>query len=365
MKNTYQQKTTPVSQFLVQEQITEKLLLSPKRSYFGGLSLSIFFSFGVIGSSAIAADDSHINNLANFNAHASASMSSSLSVLGRRDSQATNNSRKFLVAEAQNNIPDATEIQVEQSFDSGSTRPIVVSKQQQDSFNNTSLRKTSETHSNVESGDANNTSRSSVISKLRSDIAQGPQASIVIPVESASSQEKVIKNQEPHNPSLVGTAPSDASMDYPENSPINVEGPDGSPMIPLGNLPNFTGYQWPTRGMITSGYGRRWGRMHKGIDIASSIGTPVVAAAPGEVVSAGWNSGGYGNLVVIRHADGSETLYGHNNRVLVRVGQIVHQGEEISEMGSTGHSTGPHLHFEVHPNGGAAVNPIAFLPSSR
>jgi murein DD-endopeptidase MepM/ murein hydrolase activator NlpD len=105
--------------------------------------------------------------------------------------------------------------------------------------------------------------------------------------------------------------------------------------------------------------------MHKGIDLASSVGTPVVAAAPGEVITAGWNSGGYGNVVVLRHADGSETLYGHNSRILVRTGQIVQQGEQISAMGSTGHSTGPHLHFEVHPNGGSAVNPIAFLPSAR
>jgi len=80
------------------------------------------------------------------------------------------------------------------------------------------------------------------------------------------------------------------------------------------------------------------------------------------VITASWNSGGYGNLVDIRHPDGSLTRYGHNSRLLVRVGQQVQQGQEISEMGSTGFSTGPHCHFEVHPPGHGAVNPIAYLP---
>ena len=128
------------------------------------------------------------------------------------------------------------------------------------------------------------------------------------------------------------------------------------------STPFKAGFIWPAKGLLTSGFGWRWGRMHKGIDIAAPIGTPVVAAAAGVVVSAGWNSGGYGNLVDIQHSDGSLTRYAHNNRILVRVGQQVEQGEQISEMGSTGYSTGPHCHFEVHPSGRGAVNPIAFLP---
>jgi len=122
------------------------------------------------------------------------------------------------------------------------------------------------------------------------------------------------------------------------------------------------GFVWPSKGVLTSGFGWRWGRMHKGIDIAGPIGTPVVAAADGVIVTAGWNSGGYGYLVEIRHPDGSLTLYGHNNRILVQTGQQVAQGQQISEMGSTGYSTGPHLHFEVHPSGKGAVNPMAYLP---
>jgi len=123
-----------------------------------------------------------------------------------------------------------------------------------------------------------------------------------------------------------------------------------------------SGYIWPAKGVLTSGFGMRWGRMHKGIDVANSTGTPVYASADGVIEKAGWNNGGYGNLVDVRHADGSMTRYGHNSKILVRVGQPVHQGETIALMGSTGFSTGPHSHFEVHPSGKGAVNPIAFLP---
>lgn len=122
-------------------------------------------------------------------------------------------------------------------------------------------------------------------------------------------------------------------------------------------------YIWPAKGVLTSGYGWRWGRMHKGIDVANSTGTPIYASADGVVVKAGWNNGGYGNLVDIRHADGSMTRYGHNSRIFVQVGQQVKQGETIAAMGSTGFSTGPHTHFEIHPPGKGAVNPIALLAS--
>ncbi len=129
-------------------------------------------------------------------------------------------------------------------------------------------------------------------------------------------------------------------------------------------LPNaFDGYSWPAKGILTSGYGWRWGRLHGGIDIAGPVGTPVLAAASGEVVTAGWNNGGYGNLVEIRHSDDSVTLYAHNNRILVNLGQRVNQGDQIAEMGSTGYSTGSHLHFEIHPKGGGPVNPMALLSS--
>lgn len=112
---------------------------------------------------------------------------------------------------------------------------------------------------------------------------------------------------------------------------------------------------------MTSGYGRRWGRMHRGIDIAAPVGTPVVASAPGVVVASGWNSGGYGNLVEIKHPGGGLTVYAHNSRILAQAGQQVDQGQQIAEMGSTGRSTGPHVHFEVHIPGKGAVNPLFYL----
>ena len=133
---------------------------------------------------------------------------------------------------------------------------------------------------------------------------------------------------------------------------------------PIENMqPASNGFAWPTKtGVLTSGYGWRWGRMHRGIDIAAPTGTPIYAAADGVVQKSGWNSGGYGNLVDIRHADGTITRYAHNSKLLVKKGQQVQQGQKISLMGSTGFSTGPHLHFEIRPGGTKAKNPMAFLP---
>lgn len=124
------------------------------------------------------------------------------------------------------------------------------------------------------------------------------------------------------------------------------------------------GYIWPAQGVFTSGYGPRWGRMHKGIDVAGPVGTPIVASATGVVSFSGYNDGGFGYLVEIDHADGSMTRYAHNNRILVSNGQQVAQGQQVAEMGSTGFSTGPHLHFEIHSPQGT-VNPMAYLPNDR
>ncbi len=122
-------------------------------------------------------------------------------------------------------------------------------------------------------------------------------------------------------------------------------------------------YIWPAKGVLTSGFGQRWGRPHRGIDVANATGTPIYASAEGVIQKAGWSKGGYGNLVEVRHADGSMTRYAHNSKLLVQPGQQVHQGQTIALMGSTGFSTGPHTHFEIHPSGKGAANPIAFLPA--
>jgi murein DD-endopeptidase MepM/ murein hydrolase activator NlpD len=126
-----------------------------------------------------------------------------------------------------------------------------------------------------------------------------------------------------------------------------------------------TGFIWPADGVFTSGYGWRWGRIHAGIDIAAPVGTPILAAASGVVEYSQWNDGGYGNMIDIRHADGTITRYAHMNELYVKEGQTVGQGQLIGAMGSTGFSTGPHLHFEIRPNGGSAIDPMAFLASAK
>jgi murein DD-endopeptidase MepM/ murein hydrolase activator NlpD len=126
-----------------------------------------------------------------------------------------------------------------------------------------------------------------------------------------------------------------------------------------------TGFIWPADGVFTSGFGWRWGRIHGGIDIAAPVGTPILAAASGVIDYAQWNDGGYGNMIDIRHADGTITRYAHMNELYVKEGQTVSQGQMIGAMGSTGFSTGPHLHFEIRPNGGSAIDPMAFLASAK
>lgn len=118
-------------------------------------------------------------------------------------------------------------------------------------------------------------------------------------------------------------------------------------------------YIWPTNGGYTSSYyGYRWGRLHKGIDIARPSNRTIKAADHGVVSFTGYK-GGYGNKIVINHNNGMKTLYAHLSSINVRPGQVVEQGTPIGIMGSTGNSTGIHLHFEIHQNG-VAVNPMKF-----
>lgn len=112
-------------------------------------------------------------------------------------------------------------------------------------------------------------------------------------------------------------------------------------------------------GRFTSGFGRRWGRMHNGVDWACPTGTTVYASSSGTVVSAGWASG-YGYCVLLSHPDGRMTRYAHNSSLLVTAGQSVSQGQPIALSGSTGRSTGPHVHFEIYING-SRVNPLEYL----
>jgi murein DD-endopeptidase MepM/ murein hydrolase activator NlpD len=113
----------------------------------------------------------------------------------------------------------------------------------------------------------------------------------------------------------------------------------------------------------TSGYGRRWGRMHYGTDFAAPHGTPIYASADGVVVHAGWASG-YGRLIKIRHEFGYETRFGHLSKIRVNVGQKVSRGERIGDMGNTRRSTGTHLHYEIRINGNA-INPMKYLEAGH
>jgi murein DD-endopeptidase MepM/ murein hydrolase activator NlpD len=123
--------------------------------------------------------------------------------------------------------------------------------------------------------------------------------------------------------------------------------------------PSSHGLIWPVSGPVTSPFGYRWGRLHAGIDIGVGYGTPIHAAASGTVVLAGW-TGGYGNYTCIDHGGGLATCYAHQSSYAVSAGAHVSQGQVIGYVGSTGHSFGAHLHFEVRING-TPVDPLGYL----
>ena len=127
------------------------------------------------------------------------------------------------------------------------------------------------------------------------------------------------------------------------------------------SAPHTTPSIWPSAGYVSSPYGLRFDgtEFHQGIDIAADMGAPIVATADGVVTAAGWN-GGYGNMVDVDHGGGIVTRYGHASALAVTVGQQVRRGEVIAYVGSTGRSTGPHVHYEVRVDG-QPVNPAGYL----
>ena len=172
----------------------------------------------------------------------------------------------------------------------------------------------------------------------------------------------------------VGTRPGQSSKSPKSSSgagTAKVPGPGSSKNPPaaaeLAQVPQqYTGdYRWPLdAGIISSEYGERWGKIHKGIDIAADTGEPVYAVAAGEVIYAGDGLTGYGNVVIVRHDKKLTSLYAHNTELKVKVGDQVKQGALIALLGSTGHSTGPHVHFEFR-DGDVAVNPHTLLPNAK
>ncbi len=116
----------------------------------------------------------------------------------------------------------------------------------------------------------------------------------------------------------------------------------------------------PSSKRISSGFGKRWGKHHEGIDIPGRIGTAIIAASDGKIIYSGSGIGGYGNITVILHDNGYHTVYAHAKENLTVAGQRVYKGQIIAKLGKTGRSTGPHLHFEIRRNS-RAVNPTRVL----
>ncbi len=116
----------------------------------------------------------------------------------------------------------------------------------------------------------------------------------------------------------------------------------------------------PSSNTVSSGFGHRWGRAHEGIDISARVGSHIVAASDGIVVYSGSEIGGYGNITVVAHKNGFFTVYAHAKNNFTHQGQRVYRGQVISQIGMTGRTTGPHLHFEIRKNG-EAIDPTSFL----
>jgi murein DD-endopeptidase MepM/ murein hydrolase activator NlpD len=129
---------------------------------------------------------------------------------------------------------------------------------------------------------------------------------------------------------------------------------------PEAYLYGETAFVKPTLGHLTSLFGSRWGRAHEGIDVAGPIGTPIYALTDAVVEESG-PATGYGLWVVLRHTDGTQSVYGHVNRTFVKEGEKVEAGEEIAEIGNRGYSTGPHLHLEIWSSDGTKINPLTWL----
>ncbi len=158
--------------------------------------------------------------------------------------------------------------------------------------------------------------------------------------------------------------PAPSQSKKPESAPVKTgkaalattHGTSGKDLSATGD----SQFIWPVRGVVTSLFGMRDGSPHEGIDISVPEGTPVVAAGDGKVIFAA-DHGAYGNVVIIQHADNYFTVYAHNSKLLVQEGQTVKAGEKIALSGSTGRSSGPHLHFEVRI-GAKPQDPMRFLP---
>ena len=192
-----------------------------------------------------------------------------------------------------------------------------------------------------------------VAEQSRLAAARASKQSLLASVEQSLTDDQTeLEATQAESAALAAQIASAQASAPPEGSGGSVSGSSGS------GAPSSSGFIWPVSGTLTSGFGPRGGGMHEGIDIAAPSGTPVRAAAAGRVIVAGW-SGGYGNLVVIDHGNGIATAYAHLSAIYASGGSVS-QGQSVGAVGSTGHSTGNHLHFEVRVNG-SPVNPLGYL----
>lgn len=161
---------------------------------------------------------------------------------------------------------------------------------------------------------------------------------------------------------VASAAPEQAPADaVPSAPPVRaVAEPAGDPVRIVRFIRPVANYAINSRFGSRHLAGEAHARAHQGVDIAAPTGTPVLATAEGVVVASGYDAGGYGNYVEVRHANGVRSFYGHLSRIEVRSGETVEVGERIGRVGSTGYSTGPHLHFEIR-RGDARLNPVRYM----
>lgn len=157
---------------------------------------------------------------------------------------------------------------------------------------------------------------------------------------------------------ILKTLITDQEIVIPVQGPIEETDQRETSSVMGGSMPELD--SWPVMGTLSSGFGKRWGRMHKGIDIAAETGEPIRAVEGGTVVFAG-DRGTYGNTVIINHGDGFRSLYAHASKLKVSSGERVEEGQVIALVGNSGRSTGPHLHLELLYKG-QPVDPQKYLP---
>ena len=198
-----------------------------------------------------------------------------------------------------------------------------------------------------------------VVTKTDTSVAAG-QSKVV--QQGSDGAKEVTYSYEQKNGKDVSKTVIDEKVLKPSVTQIVAKGPARQTTVAYASSRGsgqIGGLNWPLRGHISSYYGYRSRGFHTGLDIEGDTGDPYTAAAAGTVSSAGW-SGGYGKMILIDHGNGVMTRYAHSSKLLVQVGQKVSQGETIGLVGTTGNTTGPHLHFEIIINGDT-VNPLKYL----